>query len=80
VRARGDLNTTQRARDTEEEYVTKVAEDVDEAIPLIEAGFELAAEYGEAKIFKKRTLARAEMELIFITTNWILFVLSENRS
>ena len=41
-------------QDTEEQYITKVADDVENAIPLIEAGFELAAEYGEAKIFKKK--------------------------
>lgn len=41
-------------QDTEEQYITKVADDIENAIPLIEAGFELAAEYGEAKIFKKK--------------------------
>ncbi|MHA1974093.1 MAG: tyrosine-type recombinase/integrase, partial [Candidatus Hodarchaeales archaeon] len=34
------------------EYITKVAQTIEEAIPLIEAGFTVAAEYNGVKIFK----------------------------
>jgi len=37
-----------------EEYVCKVAETVDEAKPLIEAGFEYVCEVDHAKLFKRR--------------------------
>jgi len=59
---RGNMKNTERYihleesyfKETSEEYVTKVAENIEEARPLIEAGFELAVEYGEAKVFRKR--------------------------
>lgn len=39
-------------QDTEEEFVTKVASNVKEAIPLIEAGFVEASDFDGVKIFK----------------------------
>ena len=38
----------------EDEYITKVAENIEQAIPLIEAGFIQAADYNGIKIFKIR--------------------------
>jgi hypothetical protein len=38
----------------EEEYITKVAENIEEALPLIELGYTEAADYNGVKIFKIR--------------------------
>ncbi|MFA9496570.1 MAG: site-specific integrase, partial [Candidatus Bathyarchaeota archaeon] len=38
----------------EEEYITKVAENIEQAMPLIEAGFTEAADFNGVKIFKIR--------------------------
>ena len=36
-----------------DEYITKVAKTVDEALPLVESGFEEACDFNGVKIFKK---------------------------
>ena len=36
----------------EDEYITKVAENIDQAIPLIELGYTEAADFNGVKIFK----------------------------
>ncbi len=38
----------------QDEFITKVAENVEEAIPLIEAGYTEAADFNGVKIFKIR--------------------------
>ncbi len=38
----------------EDEYITKVAETLEQAIPLIEQGYTEAADYNGVKIFKIR--------------------------
>ena len=36
------------------EYVSKVAKNVEEAKPLVEAGFEYVCDFDDAKLFRKR--------------------------
>ena len=38
----------------EDEYLTKVAENIEQAVPLIEAGFIEAVDYNGVKVFKIR--------------------------
>jgi hypothetical protein len=38
----------------DDEYITKVAENIEQAVPLIEAGFMEAADFNGVKIFKIR--------------------------
>jgi site-specific recombinase XerC len=41
-------------QDEDEEYISKVARTIDEATPLVEAGFEYVCDVEDAKLFRKR--------------------------
>ncbi len=38
----------------DDEFITKVAENIEQALPLIDPGYTEAADYNGVKIFKKR--------------------------
>jgi len=45
---------TQLIEFKDDEYVCKVAKNVEEAKPLVEAGFEYVCDFDDAKLFRKR--------------------------